>query len=282
MAGKHFKDKDDLKGIDSKQSKDAKKDKKNKSAAFFSKFLTILGFSLLLVAAFLFARDWYKYKTLDWAIEEQQSLVEVVNENKPPTIDWAKLKEKYPDAVAWIYVPGTNINYPVVQGQNNDTYLHNLPDGKSNYGGSIFLDAENIAPGLVDLHTIVYGHHMKNGTMFKRIADMQTPELFNSVKTIWYVTEHKTYELHPLYFYLTDGSDGGVRTIDFPNREAYDNFFISRIQKDKPHVPDVEQKIKQSDRMVSLSTCNYDLTDGRAELVCAWNDPDQKEAQSNE
>ncbi len=278
MAGKHFNDVPNKQDIEAPKNikGDKASDKKSGKSELLSKFLTILGVTLLLIAAFLFARDWYKYHMLDKSIQEQQTLVQIKDENKPPEIDWASAKEKYPDIVAWLYVPGTVINYPVVQGSNNDTYLHSLPDGEYNLGGSVFLDAANIAPGMVDENTILYGHHMKNGTMFKRIADMQTDALFNSVKTVWYITEHKTYELHPVFFYLTTGSDAGVRTIDFPNREAYDKFFIDRIQEDKPHVPDAVEVIKESDRMLTLSTCNYDLTDGRAELICAWKDPDKK------
>ena len=276
MAGKHFHEAPKNQASGPTNTKKSEKGSKNSKAALFSKFLTILGFSLLLVAAFLFARDWYKYHTLDKSIQEQQSLVQITDTNKPPEIDWVKVKEKYPDVVAWLYIPDTVINYPVVQGPDNATYLHTLPDGEKNDGGSVFLDAANIAPGMVDQNTILYGHHMKNGTMFKRIADMQTEDLFKSIKTIWYITENKTYELHPVFFYLTNGSDAGVRTIDFPNKEAYNKFFISRIQDNMPHVPDAAKVIEESDRMLTLSTCNYDLADGRAELICAWKNPDQK------
>ncbi len=277
MAGKHFHE-------DVKQpikQDEAKKKKSKRKSDFLSILLTFIGVTLLAVAAFLFARDWYKYKTLDASIEQQQAYVQIVDENQPPTIDWEGLKKAYPDVVGWIYVPGTVINYPVVQGSTNDTYLHHLPDGASNDGGAIFLDSANIAPGMMDQHTILYGHHMKNGTMFKRIADMQTEELFNSVKTIWYITEHKTYELEPVFFYLSNGSDAGIRTFEFANKEAFDRFFISRIQDNMPHIPDAVKKIQSSDRMLSLSTCNYDLTDGRAELVCALKnapEPQQKDA----
>ncbi len=284
MAGKHFsttQKQTNAKAPRSSNKKDDVRKKASSKTSVFSKILTILGFSLLLVAAFLFARDWYKYHTLDQAIEEQQSLVQIADVNQPPTIDWQEAKKKYPDIVAWIYIPDTVINYPVVQGASNDTYLYTLPDGGSNDGGSIFLDSADIAPGMIDQNTILYGHHMKNGTMFKRIADMQTEALFNSVKTIWYITEFKTYELHPVFYYLTDGSDGGVRTIDFPDREAYNQFFINRIQNDMPHVPDAVEQIKQSDRMLTLSTCHYDLEDGRAELICSWKDPDKKSDRSD-
>ncbi len=277
MAAKHFKEAPSTADVAPQKAvapKSAQPKKKNKSS-LASRFLTFFGVALLIVAAFLFARDAYKYKKLDWAIEEQQTYVKVVDENQPPVIDWAQVKQKYPDVVGWIYVPGTVINYPIVQGRNNDLYLNTLPDGSYNAGGSIFLDAENIAPGMIDQHTILYGHHMKNGTMFKRIADMQSQEIFDSVKSIWYLTEHKSYELQPVFFYITNGSDAELRTIDFPNHEAYDEFFIHRIQDDKPHLPNAQQVIKESDRILSLSTCNYDVEDGRAELVCAWKDPDK-------
>ena len=285
MAGKHFKNEDTtgvIGSVDAISDANIQTPRKKNKSVFVSRLLTFLGVVLLLTAAFLFARDFYKYKQLDNAIEEQQTMVQIIDENQPPTIDWAKLKEKYPEVVGWIYIPGTVVNYPIVHTDNNDKYLNTLPDGTYNAGGSIFLDAENIAPGMIDQHTIVYGHHMNNGAMFKRIADMQSKEIFDSVKTIWYITEHKTYELHPAFFYITNGSDATLRTIDFPDRESYDKFFAGRVQEDMPHVANVEEVIKTSDRMLSLSTCNYDVTDGRAELVCSWMDPDKKDEKKSQ
>ena len=105
-----------------------------------------------------------------------------------PAIE-AALKAMNPDVVGWLQVPGTVVNYPVFQTDNNEYYLDHAPDRSDSIGGSVFLDYENSAPGMVDAQTIVYGHHMRNGSQFKQIADMDDQSLFDVVKTVWYVTE---------------------------------------------------------------------------------------------
>ena len=69
------------------------------------------------------------------------------------------------------YAPGTNINYPVVQTNNNSKYLNTLFDGTANASGAIFLDSNDTAPGMVDQQTTIYGHRMNDGSMFNVISD---------------------------------------------------------------------------------------------------------------
>ena len=83
----------------------------------------------------------------------------------PIEIDFASLQAENPDVVGWIYSPDTVINYPVMKGETNDTYLHTMLNGQYNSSGSIFMDYRN-NPDLSDYVTILYGHHMKNGSMF--------------------------------------------------------------------------------------------------------------------
>lgn len=75
-----------------------------------------------------------------------------------PTVDFAALTEINPDIVAWIYIEGTEINYPVVQGIDNQYYLKHLFNGKWNSSGCIFLDSRN-TPDFSDRRSIIYGHH---------------------------------------------------------------------------------------------------------------------------
>ena len=81
-------------------------------------------------------------------------------------IDFSALDFQNPDVVAWIQIPGTQINYPVVQGKDNDYYLHRDLNGQKSTAGTIFLDYADQAD-FSSLHNVLYGHHMKNGSMFK-------------------------------------------------------------------------------------------------------------------
>lgn len=111
------------------------------------------------------------------------------------TIDFAALLATNPDTVAWIEIPGTNINYPVVQTTNNETYLSRTFDGGTSISGTIFLDAANAA-NFTNVNSILYGHHRYDRTMF---ADLDL--IYNG--TLAADT--------PVYLYLPDGSRATYR-----------------------------------------------------------------------
>ena len=84
----------------------------------------------------------------------------------PISVDFASLREINDDVIGWIYVEAIpDINYPVVQGTDNSEYLHSTYKGTYNFAGTIFIDCEN-SRDFGDCNTIVYGHNMKNGSMF--------------------------------------------------------------------------------------------------------------------
>lgn len=107
-------------------------------------------------------------------------------------MDIAALREVNPDVAGWIYIPGGDISYPLLQGEDNDYYLHHTWERKWNSGGSIFLDCR-AARDLEDFHTLIYGHRMRNGSMFAPLSRY---------------AEQAYWEEHP-YIYITEG--GQVR-----------------------------------------------------------------------
>lgn len=113
---------------------------------------------------------------------------------------------------------------PSTRGADNDEYLHTNAEGSYSLGGQIFLDAENAAPGMQDAQSIIYGHHLRNGAMFKPIADMENQEYFDSVSTVWYVTEDANYELEPLMLYKTDENDANVRQFSFASDDDFHTY----------------------------------------------------------
>ena len=93
-------------------------------------------------------------------------------EENLPEIDFDGLRAINEDIVAWIQIPGIGVDYPVVQGKDNEHYLHYTFDGKENKAGSIFLDYRNRAD-FTDSKMILYGHNMKDGSMFSNLKKYQ-------------------------------------------------------------------------------------------------------------
>ena len=106
-------------------------------------------------------------------------------------INWDELLQRNKDVKAWIQIPNTNVNYPVLQGETNDTYIHSDIDHNELSAGSIFIASENEDP-FNDFNTVIYGHNMKNGSMF------------NNIKSY---TDQSFADGHPyVYIYLPDGT----------------------------------------------------------------------------
>ena len=97
---------------------------------------------------------------------QTESAIKPVSETAPITVDFERLQEENKDIIAWLYCPDTEINYPVVQSKDNEYYLRRLLDGTWNIAGTLFMDYRNAAD-CSDLHTIIYGHNMKNNTMYE-------------------------------------------------------------------------------------------------------------------
>ena len=118
--------------------------------------------------------------------------------NTPPiTVNFEQLKQTNSDIVGWIYCADTPINYPIVKIDDSDDYDYYLAhtfDGKKNSSGSIFTDCRNT--GLFnDYNNILYGHSMKNGTMFAYMLRYTNQEFYNSHKYMWLFTENETYRI---------------------------------------------------------------------------------------
>ena len=117
--------------------------------------------------------------------EKQETETEDESLKKALHIDWEKFKGT--DIVGWLQLD--NISYPILQAEDNQTYLHHLPDGTYNYGGSIFLYSHN-SPLFTDEASFIYGHNMANGSMFGLLKKYMDSK----------------YKDHSFYIYLPDGT----------------------------------------------------------------------------
>lgn len=178
-------------------------------------------------------------------------------------VDFEALKAINSDTVAWIYSENEEINYPVVQGEDNDYYLNHLIDGKKNMNGSIFMDCRN-SPDLEDRNTLIYGHNMGNHEMFYSLTKYKNKGYYEENPVLILSTPEKDYYLQVFSGYTTKSVSEAYRQ-DLDSDTIYENFLM-RIRESSDFVSDVE--VTAEDRIVTLSTCSYAFNDARYVLHC--------------
>ena len=137
-------------------------------------------------------------------IQKQEQLAEHVKESsKISPIDFAYLISCNPDTAAWLYIPETNIDYPVVQGKDNETYMTRNFYGEEAPSGTIFLDYQS---AIRQKNYVFYGHNMKNGTMFRDIARYAEKTYFDTHRQIWLYTPQETLELEAVEWFSAPNS----------------------------------------------------------------------------
>ena len=246
------------------------KRKKRRGGNIVSTILILVGVGLLAAAGFIYFNNWQNYNKIDEDNERIAQYVKLSNDDdNPPNVDWEALKAVNPDIVGWLQVPGTVVNYPVYHTTDNEYYLHHAPDRSESIGGAVFMDFENTVPGMVDAQTIIYGHHMRNGSQFKQIADMDDQKLFDGVKTVWYVTERGAYNLEPVFLYYTSEGDLDVRQFTFKNDKEYREYLHTYLDKAVTKRTDANEIVDRVKHVLTLSTGNYYEGYGRSLLVCA-------------
>ena len=175
-----------------------------------------------------------------------------------PEVDFAALREINPDIVGWIFIEGTEINYPVVQGANNDTYLTRMFDGASNGAGCIFLD-DNNAADLSDQHSVIYGHHMKNGSMFAGLSSYKTQEFYDEHPTALLLTPTQNYKLQLFSGYVASVQDDAWK-LTFDGDNDFEGWLARAVVQscfESPVTP------TEHDHVVTLSTCSYEFQNAR-------------------
>ena len=173
--------------------------------------------------------------------------------------DQAKeLQEAYPDAIGWIYIPNTNINYPIMQGEDNDFYLTHGTDGRSLKCGCIELDYR-CESRFQNNFNILYGHNMKNGSMFANVCRFKDKSYYDSHPYGWVYTADSVFRLDFFSVAVTDWYDeiyNGFRSLDEWTPHLKE---ISRIYE--------EVEMTEQDRLVLLSTCSYEFKNARTVLT---------------
>ena len=243
------------------------------------KFIKIINTVLIVVfvfAAFNIGKIYYDYNKANNTYEviqdeyiatkevESNSEATQGNEDQPPkeivppiAIDFDALLDRNKDVIGWLYCPDTVINYPVVQGKNNDRYLRKDLDGKYLVSGTLFADYRNGELN-EDANYIIYGHNMKNGTMFSSLAKYKQQSYYNQHPIMYYLTPDGNYKLELFAGLVVKRDD----KIYLPNQSEEEfTELIEKYRAKSTFKTNVE--LEYSDTIVTLSTCSYEFDNAR-------------------
>lgn len=222
--------------------------------------------AVFLVYAFFTLWDIYRTQIEAFASYDMLKYRPNIEEEEPPYLD--DLLKINPDTAGWVTVYGTNIDYPVFQGKSDTDYLNKNAYGEFQISGSIFMSVLN-KKDFSDPYTLLYGHHMENGSMFGDIDKFKDKDFFNNKNEKRYtkdegvlIMQEKVYNLKVFAVIETD---------------AYDNM-IYRADKEQAELPELISYAKEKavcwrdvgdiDKILAMSTCDGATTAGRSILLC--------------
>ena len=182
-------------------------------------------------------------------------------------LDWDALHEENADIYAWIYVPDTDVDYPVLQHPTDNSYYLNYNiDGTKGYPGCIYTEDYN-SKDFSDRHTVIYGHNLKSGLMFSSLHNFEDEELFNEDHYIFIYTEDYVfvYQIFGAYEY---DSVHLLANEDMENEYVFEDF-IKSVYEEDGKVANIREDIEVTaeKQIVTLSTCTSDHNSNRRFLV---------------
>lgn len=251
---------------------------------------TILSAVLLIIAVVCIAYIVYYYvkqsenskvyekaqKQVDLKQEQKQENESAPKETKKPEeakkpekakeknpINFKSLQEMNPDIYAWINIQGTNINYPIAQSAtDNAYYLDNTVDGKAGLPGSIYTENYN-AKDFSDFNTLIYGHDMRDGSMFQNLHKYADPTFFKEHPKVYIYTPDRklTYEIFEAVVY----DDRHIlKSFDFSKKEQRQEYLDSlKSIRDLSSIYDDNVEVNTNSKIITMSTCIGDKPNNR-------------------
>lgn len=212
-------------------------------------------------------------ETAETATEEQSEVIPVKFE---------ELQAVNPDIYAWITVPGTVIDYPILQHASDNTYylMHNI-DGSYGYPGCVYTENMN-SKDFTDNNTVIYGHNMKNGSMFAQLHKFEDPDFFNENREvlIYLPDEVLHYTIFAAHIY---DDRHLLYSFDFTDPEVYQKYLDSIFStRDMSANIDKDITVTTDDQIITLVTCIGSQPNNRllVQAVLTDREPGAEAAQS--
>lgn len=168
------------------------------------------------------------------------------------SVDFKSLQELNPDCIGWIRFENIDISYPVMQGEDNDYYLHHTFEGQEVTAASIFMDCAN-APDFTDDNTFIYGHNMKDKTMFGKLNNYSDEEYYRENPCFYIYTPEYTYRYDIFSCYLAAVAEEESFYTQFGSKEEFQHF-IDRVTERSEY--DTGIRVTSDDHVITLMTCN--------------------------
>lgn len=180
----------------------------------------------------------------------------------PFKVDYAALKSTSPDSVGWIWSEGTPINYPIVHGDDNVFYIEHLHNGEFNLNGAIFVDCREKSD-FTEKNTIIYGHNMNDGSMFASLRNYRDAAYYPEHPCLYISTPDKYYRVDIVAGLITEPTSY-IYAFEFEEEEQF-LAYIESAKADSTFESPVEVDV--DDQIVTLSTCTYEIDDGRYVII---------------
>ena len=246
------------------------------------KIINIILVAIIIVCLSIIGYKYYNYNKDDKLNSEIQDLQPVINEASDSennssgendgqdqskdgdyvnSANEEELKSINSDYKMWIQIENTNINYPVVQGSDNDYYLKHNFRKESNISGTVFVESANDIDN--DKNIILYGHNMRNGTMFNNITNYKEESFFNEDNKINIIMNNTLYEYEVFSVYVKNVSEVNL-AIGFASEDEFINYAYNESEESL-YKKDVD--FSAEDNLITLVTCSYEFTDARTIVV---------------
>ena len=173
------------------------------------------------------------------------------------------LQTAYRSTIGWLTIPNTLIDYPFVQGTDNEFYLHMDLEHNRSLAGTVFMDYRN-SNDFSDFNTIIFGHNMKNGSMFGTLQHFSNPEFFHNNRVSFIVLDNKTFAIELFAFAVINPNDSIIYDPNITD-EADKTVFLDYVQSIARHYRDIE--VTSNDQIITLSTCSYEFDNARMVLM---------------
>lgn len=240
--------------------------KKNNSVVW--KIVMLMGAAMVLIAGWNIYRISKDYSDSN-ALYSKISDTYVATEKEKKEGKWydvaqvnlQELKKQNGDVTGWLYFENEDISYPIMYSGDDTTYLHTALDGSYASAGSIFME-ENNHPDFQDSHTIIYGHNMRNLSMFGKLRYYKQKEYYDNHTYFQIFTDKGIYR-YQIFAYADVPADSFVYQVPYGTDDSFTSF-IQQLKKQSYYDTGVD--VTQKDKVVTLSTCS---TTGKRFIVNA-------------
>lgn len=240
--------------------------KKNNSIVW--KIVMLMGAAMVLIAGWNIYRISKDYSDSN-ALYSKLSDTYVATEKEKKEEKWydaaqvnlQELKKQNGDVTGWLYFENEDISYPIMYSGDDTTYLHTALDGSYASAGSIFME-ENNHPDFQDSHTIIYGHNMRNLSMFGKLRYYKQKEYYDNHTYFQIFTDKGIYR-YQIFAYADVPADSFVYQVPYGTDDSFTSF-IQQLKKQSYYDTGVD--VTQKDKVVTLSTCS---TTGKRFIVNA-------------